>query len=46
MKTASKPVSTLLNNEGFLRDPGLWSEQVATAIARQSDPGEETRTYM
>ena len=34
MTTANEPVSTLLNNEGFLRDPGLWNEHVATAIAR------------
>ncbi len=34
MTTANEPIDTLLNSEGFLRDPGLWNEQVATAIAR------------
>ena len=34
MTTASKPIDTLLSNEGFLRTPELWSEQVGAAIAR------------
>ncbi|MDH3979834.1 MAG: TusE/DsrC/DsvC family sulfur relay protein [Gammaproteobacteria bacterium] len=34
MTTASEPVDTLLNSEGFLKDPDLWNEQVASEIAR------------
>lgn len=34
MATAKEPIDTLLNSEGFLRDPELWNEQVAMAIAR------------
>jgi len=34
MNTASGPIDTLLNNEGFLNHPERWNKQVATAIAR------------
>jgi len=33
MATAIESIDTLLNSEGFMHDPGLWNEQVATAIA-------------
>jgi len=34
MVTATEPIDTLIDSEGFLREPELWNEQIARAIAR------------
>ena len=34
MVTAMEPIDTLIDSEGFLREPELWNEQIARAIAR------------
>ena len=45
MATANKLIDSLLDAEGFISDPEMWSEDIATAIARIDGFKELTRDH-
>ena len=42
---ADRHLDSLLNPDGFLRDPQVWNEAIASAIARQDGLPELTRDH-